>query len=66
MRECYHKWSEAEFQYIKNNYAVLSDSQLAVELTLKSGQPITSSMVRRQRRKLNIGKTRGRKKKITL
>jgi hypothetical protein len=63
MRESYHRWSEAELQYIRDNYSFLSDHDMSLQLTLKSGHPITSAMVRRQRRKLQIGKTRGRKRK---
>ena len=64
MRSSYHKWTQTELQYIENNHNVLSDNELAVDLTRISGSTdITAPMIRRQRRKLNLKKNRGRKPK---
>lgn len=58
----YKKWSESELLFIEENKC-LSDKNLAAELSRITGQIITDSMVRRQRRKKGIVKQRGRKKK---
>lgn len=64
MRSSYHKWTAAELQYIKENHATLSDDQMAAHLTNVSGShAITAPMIRRQRRKLMLKKSRGRKPK---
>ena len=60
----YKKWSEAELGYIRGNISILSDDELASKLCGMTGENITTGMVRRQRRKLGIVKTRGRRKKI--
>lgn len=59
----YKKWSEAETQYIKDNMGIYSDAELASKLSGMTGENITYCMVRRQRRKLGVAKTRGRRKK---
>lgn len=59
----YKKWTDTEIDYINNNYQILNDETLACKLTQMTGQTITTSMVRRQRRKLNIKKNRGRPSK---
>jgi hypothetical protein len=60
----YKKWTVEEIDFIKNNYNVISDMELAVKLTEMLNQQITTSMIRRQRRKLEIIKPRGRPKKV--
>ena len=60
----YKKWTVEEIDFIKNNYNVVSDMELAVKLTEMLNQQITTSMIRRQRRKLEIIKPRGRPKKV--
>lgn len=60
----YKKWQPGELEFIQNNHS-MSDEALATKLSEISGQPVTRSMVRRQRRKLSIKKARGRPKKIT-
>lgn len=58
----YKKWTEAEIQYIKDNANSMKDEELAVNINRITGSTdITVAMVRRQRRKLNIAKTRGRR-----
>lgn len=59
----YKKWSDAEVSFIRGNVANLSDGELANKLSSMTGENITYGMVRRQRRKLNIVKPRGRRKK---
>ncbi len=56
----YKKWTDTEIDYINNNYQILNDEVLAAKLTQMTGQNITTAMVRRQRRKLQIKKPRGR------
>jgi len=64
MRSSYHKWSTTELQYIKDNHAILSDDELALNISRISGNDqITAPMIRRQRRKLSLKKSRGRKPK---
>jgi len=60
----YKKWTAEEVEFIKNNYNIISDTELAVKLTEMLNQQITTSMIRRQRRKLEIVKPRGRPKKV--
>ena len=60
----YKKWSDAELGYIRDNISVLSDDELANKLSVMTGENITTSMIRRQRRKLGIVKARGRRKKV--
>jgi hypothetical protein len=60
----YKKWSDAEIGFVKDNIASLSDAELANKLSSMTGENITTGMVRRQRRKLKIVKSRGRPKKV--
>lgn len=61
----YKKWTSEELDFIKNNQEILNDDALAAQLCGISGQNVTRSMIRRQRRKLNIKKKRGRPRKTT-
>jgi len=56
----YKKWTTSETDFIKNNHLVMSDEKLASKLSEMTGQNITTAMIRRQRRKLVIRKSRGR------
>lgn len=61
-KSSYKKWSEAELQFIRENSGNMKDEELSVKLNEATGSnDITVAMVRRQRRKLNITKTRGRR-----
>lgn len=60
----YKKWLQSELDFITNNQSLLNDESLAAKLSEMTGQNITKSMVRRQRRKLSIKKSRGRPKKV--
>jgi hypothetical protein len=62
MSKNYKKWTEAELNFIRNNSNSMKDSEIAQKLGEVSGDSsITVAMVRRQRRKLNMAKTRGRR-----
>jgi hypothetical protein len=60
----YKKWSDAELGFVRDNIASLSDAELANKLSAMTGENITTGMVRRQRRKLKIVKSRGRPRKV--
>lgn len=60
----YKKWLQNELDFITNNCNLLCDEALAAKLSEMTGQPISTSMVRRQRRKLSISKPRGRPYKV--
>jgi len=59
----YKKWTTAETDFILNNHSSFNDEVLAVKLSQMTGQTISTAMVRRQRRKLDLKKSRGRPKK---
>lgn len=62
----YKKWTDTEIDYIKNNHTIICDELLAAKLSEITGQQVTTAMIRRQRRKLNLSKPRGRPSKKTL
>lgn len=59
----YKKWTDAELNFVKDNYNTMNDLQLSAKLSQMTGQNISTAMIRRQRRKLNIKKSRGRPRK---
>lgn len=59
----YKRWNDAELQFIRDNIGSFSDSELAQKLSSMTSENVTTSMIRRQRRKLSISKPRGRRKK---
>lgn len=59
----YKKWTESELNFVKENHTIMNDMELSSKLSQITGQNISTAMVRRQRRKLNIKKSRGRPKK---
>ena len=59
----YKKWTDAELKFINENQKLLSDDELANKLSQMTGQNVTTSMIRRQRRKLGIKKAKGRRPK---
>lgn len=63
MRNTYHKWTETELQYLRDNHTVLSDEEIADNLSKILNNTITTAMIRRQRRKLTLKKNRGRRPK---
>ena len=46
----YKRWTDAEREYIRSNHKTLCDEELAKVLSQMTGEVITTSMVRRQRR----------------
>jgi len=60
----YKRWQDSELEFIKQNKDVMSDLELAAKLSQMSSTNVTTSMIRRQRRKLGIVKPKGRRKKI--
>lgn len=60
----YKKWTSSETDFIKNNHQSLCDEALASKLSQITGQVVSTAMVRRQRRKLALKKSRGRPRKI--
>ena len=58
----YKKWLDSELSYIKHHYLKYSDKIIAQNLSKISGQNITPSMIRRQRRNLKAEKEQGRPK----
>jgi hypothetical protein len=59
----YKKWSTTELEFVKENYNTMNDLELSSKLSQITGQNISTAMIRRQRRKLNIKKQRGRPRK---
>lgn len=60
----YKKWTNTELDFIQSNHELLCDEALASKLSSMTGQNISTAMVRRQRRKLALKKSRGRPKKV--
>jgi len=65
MNKTYKKWTQTDIQFILDNQNML-DKDVAAKLSQITGQNISPSMVRRQRRKSGIAKKRGRPAKNTL
>jgi hypothetical protein len=59
----YKKWTDSEIDFIRNNHATMPDEVLSVKLSQMTGESISTAMIRRQRRKLEIKKSRGRPRK---
>ena len=59
----YKKWTESELSFLRDNHTIMNDIELGAKLSQITGQNISTAMIRRQRRKLNIKKSRGRPKK---
>jgi hypothetical protein len=65
MNKTYKKWTQSDIQFIVDNQNML-DKDVAVKLSQITGQNISPSMVRRQRRKSGISRKRGRPSKNSL
>ena len=52
----YKKWTDAEREYIRSNHKTMCDEELAKVLKQMTGEDITTSMVRRQRRHMSLKK----------
>lgn len=58
----YKRWTQPELEFIRNNCETMKDQEIASYLNkITASDDVTVAMVRRQRRKLNICKTRGRR-----
>lgn len=64
MTKTYKKWNQTDIQFILDHQEML-DKDIAAKLTEITGQTVSQSMVRRQRRKSGIAKKRGRPRKNT-
>ena len=62
MSKIYKRWLSSDVDFIVKNSGLL-DKEVAEQLSLLTGQPISASMIRRQRRKSGVAKTRGRPRK---
>ncbi len=62
MNKVYRKWQEEDINFIQKNYAKMTDQAIAVTLSKITGHNISTDMVRRQRRKCNFERPRGRPK----
>lgn len=60
----YKKWSSAEVAFIRENASSMSDKNIAFKMSELSGEKITASMVRQQRRKIKAVKGVGRPRKM--
>lgn len=61
MSKTYKKWTKEELEFVVNNAKNMKDEEIAQYLNKIDGsRVITVGMVRRQRRKLDIVKPRGR------
>lgn len=58
----YKKWTSTDIQFILDNQNML-DKDVADKLSQITGQNISPSMIRRQRRKSGVAKKRGRPRK---
>ena len=58
----YKKWSDAEREFIRQESETISDKEIARILSEKTGEVITRSMVRQQRRNIGSVKSNGRPK----
>ena len=54
------KWSEVDKQFIKERAADLKDKELAIQLSLRNGRPVSLGAIRKLRQRLGITKKCGR------
>lgn len=59
----YKKWTDSEIDFIRNNHETMADEVIATKLSELTTSSISTAMVRRQRRKLQLKKLRGRPRK---
>jgi hypothetical protein len=64
MKKTYIKWSDNDLDFIRQNYEKLTDKDMSETLSKISGISISIGMIRRQRRKLQLGRKRGRPKSV--
>lgn len=66
MKKTYIKWSDNDLDFIRQNYDKLTDKDMSETLSKISGNTISVGMIRRQRRKLQLGRKRGRPKNTSI
>ena len=54
------KWSAEDKQFIKERAADLKDNELAIQLSLRNGRPVSLGAIRKLRQRLGITKKCGR------
>lgn len=54
------KWSIQEVEYLKENAGILTDNELADQLSQISGKEYTMLAIRKKRQKLGLKKVQGR------
>ena len=59
----YKKWSDAEKNFIRDNVGSFTDNEIAIKLANMTNEPVSISMIRSQRRKLGVVKSKGRPKR---
>lgn len=62
MSKTYKKWTQSDIDFILNHQNLL-DKDVAEKLSTLTGQPVSAAMIRRQRRKSGVSKSRGRPRK---
>ena len=60
MNKIYRKWQPEDIEFIEKNYIQMTDQNIAITLSKITGYNITVDMIRRQRRKLNLSRPKGR------
>jgi len=55
-------WNEAEVEFLKNNAGLLTDAEIAEQLSQMTGRKITRTACTQRRSRLGLKKLRGRKK----
>ena len=59
----YKKWTDQELLFIRHHCNDIPDKIIAQKLSEMTGENITNSMIRRQRRNMKVQKNKGRPKK---
>lgn len=62
MSQNYRKWEPQDIDFITNNCDKMTDKAIAVTLSKITGNNISISMIRSQRRKLGLNRPKGRPK----
>tara|TARA_B100002019_G_scaffold73571_1_gene63553 strand:- start:8416 stop:8610 length:195 start_codon:yes stop_codon:yes gene_type:complete len=60
MNKIYRKWQPEDIEFIEKNYTQMTDQDIAITLSKITGYNISVDMIRRQRRKLNLSRPKGR------
>jgi hypothetical protein len=52
-------WSQAELEFVRNNYATMSDEEMTEKIIAMRGKLLTVASVRKQRQRMGLGKLPG-------